>query len=329
MGQVLEIGPINRIDALERQIGGLRSEFERQIGGLQSELRRLKSELGEAKQQVRQSRNEAQRAREEQREARQVAERERQDALKAASAGTQTTLTAAQAQAAAAAPPAVAAESAGVKVGMREGRPTIASADGRASLAIGGLMQFDIGGYFQNPSQSTQFPRLNDGVNLRHGRIYLVGKFDDFTVNITPDFGGSPDGMPTLYEANVNYTGIKPVTATVGYFHPFVSLEDATFPGDLLFLERPSIINIERSVAAGIQRASLGANAATEDYFASAYLTGPLFGAQNPTLLNGEQVGFIGGWRRGPIMMTTGTSMPGFRARRFSTRILMQAARPG
>ena len=84
------------------------------------------------------------------------------------------------------------------------------------------------------------------------------------------------------------------MTATVGYIHPFVSLEDATFPGNLLFLERPSIINIERSVAAGIQRASLGANAATEDYFASAYLTGPLFGAQRPTLLNGEQVGLIG-----------------------------------
>jgi phosphate-selective porin OprO/OprP len=100
---------------------------------------------------------------------------------------------------------------------------------------------------------------------LRRGRIYLVGKFDDFTVKITPDFGGSPDGMPTLYEANVNYTGVKPVTATVGYYHPLVSLEDASSPADLLFLERPSIINIERSVAAGIQRASLGASASTED----------------------------------------------------------------
>ena len=177
---------------------------------------------------------------------------------------------------------------------MLRGLPTIATADGRLSLAIGGLMQFDMGGYFQNPNSHTQFPELNDGVNLRRGRIYFVGKFDDFRVNVTPDFGGSPDGSPTLFEANVNYTGIKPVTATVGYFHPFVSLEDATFPGDLLFLERPSIINIERSVAAGIQRASLGADAATEDFNASAYLTGPLFGAQNPTLLNGEQVGFIG-----------------------------------
>jgi len=273
---------IERIEAIERQ-----------IRGLQGELQHLKSELGAAKQQLRQSRSEAQRAQEELREARQAAERERQDALQAATSERQTTQTARQANAVAAAPPA-AAESAGVKVSMPEGRPTIAAADGRASLAIGALVQFDMGGYFQNPNPNTQFPHLNDGVNLRRGRLYVVGKFDDFRLNITPDFGGSPDGSPTLYEANVNYTGINPVTATVGYFHPFVSLEDATFPGNLLFLERPSIINIERSVAAGIQRASLGANAATKDYFASAYVTGPLFGAQRTTLLNGEQVGLIG-----------------------------------
>jgi phosphate-selective porin OprO/OprP len=193
-----------------------------------------------------------------------------------------------------AAAPASGAPAEGVKVSMPEGRPTIASTDGRLSLAIGGFVQFDTGGYFQNPNPNTQFPHLNNGVNLRRGRLYFVGKFDDFRVNITPDFGGSPDGAPTLFEANLNYTGIRPVTATVGYFHPFVSLDDATFPGNTLFLERPSIINIERSVAAGIQRASLGANAATEDYFAAAYLTGPLFGAQSPTLRNGEQVGLVG-----------------------------------
>jgi phosphate-selective porin OprO/OprP len=278
-----EDSTINRIEAIERQ-----------IRGLQGELQRLKSELGEAKQQLRQSRSEAQRAQDQLREAREAAERARQDALRATTAETQAAQAAAQAQAAAAAPPATSARSAGVKVSMPEGRPTIATADGRASLAIGGLVQFDMGGYFQHPNQNTQFPHLNDGVNLRRGRIYFVGKFDDFRVNITPDFGGSPDGAPTLFEANLNYTGIKSVTATVGYFHPFVSLDDATFPGNTLFLERPSIINIERSVAAGIQRASLGANAANEDYFASAYLTGPLFGAQRPTLLNGEQVGLIG-----------------------------------
>ena len=203
---------------------------------------------------------------------------------------------------------------------MPHGRPTIATADGRLSLAIGGLMQFDMGGYFQNPNPNTQFPQLNNGVNLRRGRIYFVGKFDDFRVNITPDFGGSPDGSPTLFEANANYTGIKPITATVGYFHPFVSLEDATFPGDLLFLERPSIINIERSVAAGIQRASLGANAATEDYFASAYLTGPFLALRKTLSSMASSWRSLVGWRRGPIMTRTGTSMRGSPARRCSTR---------
>jgi phosphate-selective porin OprO/OprP len=274
---------IERIEAIERQ-----------IRGLQGELQQLKSELGEAKQQLRQSRSEAQRSKEELRQAREAAAQAQQDAQRAAIAESQATQAAAQAKAAAAAPPPAAAASEGVKLSMPGGRPTIASADGRASLAIGGLVQFDVGGYFQQPNQNTQFSHLNDGVNLRRGRLYFVGKFDDFRVNITPDFGGSPDGSPTLFEANVNYIGFKPVTATVGYFHPFVSLNDATFPGNSLFLERPSIINIERSVAAGIQRASLGANAATKDYFASAYLTGPLFGAQTPTLLNGEQVGVIG-----------------------------------
>jgi phosphate-selective porin OprO/OprP len=182
----------------------------------------------------------------------------------------------------------------GVRVGMPEGRPTITTTDGRLSFAIGGLWAFDMGGYFQGPFPTTQFPHLPTGLDLRRGRFYFVGEFDDFVVKITPDFGGSPDGPVTLDEANINYTGLKPVTATVGYSHPYVSLEDATWGANLLLLERPSIINIERSVAAGGCRASLGANAATEDYFASAYVTGPLFGAQQTTLLNNEQLAFIG-----------------------------------
>jgi phosphate-selective porin OprO/OprP len=265
--------------------------IERQLRGLQSELQGLRRELDEATRQLHRSRSEAQRAQGRVRKAREAAIGVQQTALSGETAAGRAAQTLAPLQTPATSADPV--ESAGVKVSMPAGRPTIASADGSASLAIGGLMQFDIGGYFQNSSPTTQFPHLNDGVNLRRGRIYLVGKFDDFTVKITPDFGGSPDGMPTLYEANVNYTGVKPVTATVGYYHPLVSLEDATSPADLLFLERPSIINIERSVAAGIQRASLGASASTEDYFASSYVTGPVFGAQSSSLLNGEQVGAV------------------------------------
>jgi phosphate-selective porin OprO/OprP len=268
--------------------------IERKIHGLESELQKLKGELGEAKQQLRQSRSEAQRAKEEARRAREAADRAQQDTAKVATAEAPATQPAPQAPAAPAAPPAAVAASEGVTVSMPRGRPVIATADGRLSLAIGGLMQFDMGGYFQNVNPNTEFPHLNNGVNLRRGRLYFLGTFDDFTANITPDFGDRPDGVVSLFEANVNYIGIKPLTFTVGYYHPWVSLDDATNPANELFLERPGIVNVYRRLAAGISRASLGANAATEDYFASAYLTGSRFGAQQPTLLNGEQLGLVG-----------------------------------
>src|SRR5207248_6460675 len=123
----------------------------------QSELHRLKSELGEAKQQLRQSRAEAQRAQQEAREAREAEERARQDALKAATAEPSIAQTALQEQTT----QASADTSAVVKVSMPNGRPTIATADGRLSLAIGGVVQFDVGGFFLKPNSNTQFPYLN------------------------------------------------------------------------------------------------------------------------------------------------------------------------
>jgi phosphate-selective porin OprO and OprP len=177
---------------------------------------------------------------------------------------------------------------------MPNGRPTITSSDGRASFAIGMQVQFDLGGYFQSPYPTTQYPNLNNGVNLRRGRIFFVGKFDDFSLNFTPDFGGSPDGTPTIYEANINYSGFKPVTATVGYFKPWFSLYDSQSSNDFLLMERPSIIQIARNLAAGDARASAGAAAAWNQLFVSSYLTGAPYGAQKSTNLNGEQLGFVG-----------------------------------
>ena len=162
------------------------------------------------------------------------------------------------------------------------------------SFAIGTQVQWDAGTYFQNPHTATQFPNLNSGTNLRRGRIFFVGKYDDFTLNITPDFGGSPDGSPTLYEANLNFTGFKPVTATVGYFKPWFSLYNSQSSNDFLLMERPSIIEISRNVAAGDTRASGGLKASTDRFFASLYGTGASYGAQNSSLLNGEQIGVVG-----------------------------------
>jgi len=274
------------------------SAIERQIRNLQGELQSLKKELGDAKQQLQQSRSEAQRSKEEARQAREAAEQARKDAIKAATAESQATQAAAQAQAALAAPPptpSVAGK--GIEVGFPGGRPTISTSDGKMSFAIGNQTQFDYGGYFQNPTPTTQFPHLNSGVNLRRERIFFVAKYDDWTLNVTPDFGGSPDGNQSsqfLYEANLNFTGIKPITATIGYFKPWFSLYDSQSSNDFLLMERPSIIEIARNVAAGDARASFGAKASTDRYFASGYLTGVQYGAQTSNLLNGEQVSTVG-----------------------------------
>jgi phosphate-selective porin OprO/OprP len=279
--------PTERIEAIERQ-----------IRNLQGELKQLKGELGAAKQQLQQSRSEAQRSKEEARQAREAADQARQDAARAATAESQATQAATQAQAAlAATPPTPSAAGKGVEVGFPGGRPTISTSDGRMSFAIGNQTQFDMGTYFQNPNPNTQFPQLNSGVNLRRERIFFVAKFDDFTLNVTPDFGGSPDGSSTnqtLYEANLNFTGFKPVTATVGYFKPWVTLYDSQSSNDFLLMERPSIIEISRNVAAGDARATGGLKASTDRYFAAAAATGASYGAQTNGLLNGEQIGVVG-----------------------------------
>jgi phosphate-selective porin OprO/OprP len=288
-------------DATGDRIGAI----ERQIRNLQNELQQLKIELGEAKQQLKQSRGEVQRSKEEARQAQQAAEQARQDAVRAASAQSQATHAAEQAQAAvAAAPPA---PSEGVKVAFPGGRPTISTSDGRLSFAIGNQTQFDYGTYYQNPAWNTQFPDLNNGVNLRRERIFFVAKFDDFTLNVTPDFGGSPDGAltnQTLYEANLNFTGFKPITATLGYFKPWFSLYDSQSSNDFLLMERPSIIEISRNVAAGDARATFPSVKASNDgislpwgsgsYFAALAFTGAPYGAQTSNLLNGEQLGMVG-----------------------------------
>ena len=282
----------DRIDAIEKQ-----------IRNLQNELQQLKGELGEAKQQLRQSRAETQRSKEEARQAQQAAEQARQDALKAATAETQATQAAAQVQAAAATPPPP--PKSNIDIGFPNGRPTISTSDGRLSFAIGNQTQFDYGGYFQNTVPTTQFPRLNDGVNLRRERIFFVWKYDDWTLNVTPDLGGSPEGVNTsqyLYEANLNYTGIKPVTVTMGYFKPWFSLYDSESSQDFLLMERPSIIEIARNVAAGDARASVGGKANGDavfglpatSWFASWYATGSPYGSQTSSLLNGQQISTVG-----------------------------------
>jgi phosphate-selective porin OprO and OprP len=178
---------------------------------------------------------------------------------------------------AAAAPPAPAPApaSTGPKIGMVQGRPTISSADGQYTLSIGSLIQFDTGGYFQGgvtPPNNEQTnggvptSALNNGYNLRRAYFGINGRVaGDWTYALTGDFGGVPDGTVGLNEANVNYVGINPLIATIGYFNPWYTLADSTGARNFLFLEEPSITEIARSLAAGTARASFGVKASGEN----------------------------------------------------------------
>ena len=178
-------------------------------------------------------------------------------------------------------------------VSFPKGRPTFTSNDGRFSAAVGLQLHYDIGGEFTGPQPNAQPSRLDSfGQNLRRARLPFVFKYDEFQVNLTPDFGNSPDGSPTLYEANINYIPKgTPLTATLGYFKPWYTLQDSMSSNDFLFLERPSIVEASRNVAAGDARSSAGVRWAASRYFAAAYLTGAPYASQSTALAQPQQTG--------------------------------------
>jgi phosphate-selective porin OprO/OprP len=269
-----------KIDGLQRQIELLQKQQQQQAKLMQKQMRALQDEITRAKKNA------------ERKEPEQANNSERAESSQPASTSDSYM---AQTRGINLTPlPASTAPAAPGKVEFPNGRPTFTSADGRTSLAIGMQFQYDVGGYFQERHSGVFEPpgarELNDGENLRRGRIYIVSTFDNWTLRITPEFGGFPDGRPTLFEANLNYT-IDPITFTLGYFKPYDTLARSQFPGDALFMERPSIALVASNVADGIERASAGFKASTENYFIASYLTGALYGSQVPVLLNRQQTG--------------------------------------
>ncbi|TCH99818.1 porin [Roseococcus sp. SYP-B2431] len=255
----------------QAQDAGRLQAIEAQIRSLQGELNRMRRESSRREGEARAAREEAATARAE------------------ASAAQRSA-----AQAVAAAPAAAPAEPP-VRLAMPGGRPTFTSPDGRFSASVGALIHFDMGGYIRdgrgNPD-TRGVPKMNSfGTNLRRARIPFSFRYDDFTLNVTPEFGGSPDGSPSLYEANINWNPVRPLTITAGYFKPWLTLGDSTSSNAFLFMERPSIVDVGRSIAAGDSRASFGARWADRRWFASAYLTGAAYGSQSSALATPQQTG--------------------------------------
>ncbi|ABI61348.1 OprO/OprP family phosphate-selective porin [Granulibacter bethesdensis] len=185
----------------------------------------------------------------------------------------------------------------GVRVGFERGRPTLSAIDGRYAFAVGLALHYDMGGYIMpDPAPGTRpaVTRLTSfGTNLRRGRIPFMFRYGNVTANITPEFGSSVDGAAGLYEANLNYSGIQPFVFTLGYFQPRVTLEDSTSSNEFLFLERPSIVDIARNIAAGDARATAGGKANGKRWYAALYGTGSSYGSQMTETLSGNQTGGV------------------------------------
>ena len=163
------------------------------------------------------------------------------------------------------------------------GRPTVSSADGRFSLAIRVLGQYDMG-YFMQGAHALQLaaangPDLSSGSNWRRAQLGVQGKvFGDWNYYFNYEFGsGASSGnelQGRIQQAYVEYAGLAPFAFRVGAFPPSANLDDATGAADVIFLERNAPDDLSRNLAGGDGRDGIGVIYAGDSVFASLVYTG-------------------------------------------------------
>ena len=158
-----------------------------------------------------------------------------------------------------------------VKTTFSNGRPTIASADGKSTLSLRSLVQYD-SAYYAQPNRSSLAPDLSSGSNFRRARFGFDGKaFDDWSFSFLYDLGGTGVEGAKLSDAYVQYDGWAPFHFRTGSFSTPGGLDDQTSAGDLIFLERAGPTDLARSVAGSDGRKNLlSISAYGDDYYAAA-----------------------------------------------------------
>jgi phosphate-selective porin OprO/OprP len=201
------------------------------------------------------------------------------------------------------------------RVGLPNGKPSIASADGRFTANIRSTIHFDVADYIQKTPGplSRDFRRgagagdtarardLNSGTNFRRARLALDGKvFGDVDYNVVYEFGGSgAEDAGRIYEASLQYNGLAPFRVKVGAFIPLQGLEDSNSTNTIPLLERPAPSDITRTLVGGDSRTALQLFGYGDAWLLSAAVTGTNPGAINSTGSSAakafdEQLGFIG-----------------------------------
>lgn len=143
-----------------------------------------------------------------------------------------------------------------VKASIDNGRPTLASGDGRFSASIRALVQFD-SGYYSQGGHALSLPAgqdLSSGSNFRRAQLGLQGKlFGTWSYYFNYDFGSSKgnEQQGRIQSAYTQFDGWAPFAFRIGAYPPPAGLEDGTSSADTIFLERNSPSDVARNIAGG------------------------------------------------------------------------------
>ncbi|NVN42628.1 porin [Asaia siamensis] len=185
----------------------------------------------------------------------------------------------------------------GIRIGFPAGRPTIASSDGLYAFSVGLVMHLDLGGFPSSggaaQGQTGRFPKMNE--NARRLRLPLTWRYGNLLANLTPEWGRTVDGTAGLYEANIVYSGIHNSQFTVGYYQPRVTMQDSESSNGFILMERASISEVVRQIAAGDTRLSVGGRTHQKRWYLGAYLTGQTYGDRtaDPTVSDSQMGGLL------------------------------------
>lgn len=160
------------------------------------------------------------------------------------------------------------------RVGLDNGRLTVASADGAFTFSLRSLIQFDYGYFAQGKNPASV--DLNSGSNFRRAQFGFVGTaWRDWSYNFTYDFGGyGVEKNGFIYSAYIEYDGFKPFGIRIGDFAPPAGVEDSTGSGDLIFPERTASVDIARNIAGAPGREGVSIFAQGDNYLFSLAYTG-------------------------------------------------------
>lgn len=149
--------------------------------------------------------------------------------------------------------------------------PPLHLGGGAFTIRPTGVLHLDLGTTFAHSSPGGP----NSGINARRARLGVEGRVgEDFEYTFIWDFGGSPGRRGRLYEASIEYSGLRHATVTLGVFEASYSLLQSRSARHLLFLERPAATEVASDLAAGSGRVGAEIRAHGERWFASAALTG-------------------------------------------------------